>query len=144
MKSTTIIILIAVALAAGGGGFFGGMQYQKGKQTATPAFGNAVQFRNRLGAGASGGAVRGTIASIQGNTMTVKLRDGSSKIVLLAGSTTVDKTVTGSTGDLTAGAAITAIGTANSDGSVTATTVQLNPSNVLGAGAPPGAPTQAN
>ena len=49
--------------------------------------------------------------------------DGSSKIVNLTSQTTISKTTTGSATDLKSGETVTAIGTTNSDGSVTAQNV---------------------
>jgi hypothetical protein len=59
--------------------------------------------------------------------MTVKIADGSSKIVLLGASVTVSKTSDGSKDDLKTGAKVGVFGTDNSDGSVTAQNIQLNP-----------------
>ena len=144
-KSNLIIIVVAVALIAGAGGFFGGMQYQKGKApTITLPNGQSVSAsagRQRFGnfngtftgRGGFGGGVRGTIASIGNGTMTVTTTTGS-RIVVLSSTTTYDKSATASVSDLTVGTTIAANGTSNSDGSVTATTVQINP--VVPTGAP--------
>ena len=86
--------------------------------------------RGRLGRnGANAGlrAVVGQILSVNANSMTVKLRDGSSKIVILSDSTRIEKTSPAAKTDLTNGAAVSVFGTANSDGSITAQNVQLNP-----------------
>lgn len=140
-KSSSIAVTVIVAIIAAGGGFFGGMQYQKGKQPTGPSFqrnGNFAAFRNgnfngRVAGGFGGGIVRGTVTAISGTTMTVQESNGSSKIILLSSSTTVSKTSSAATSDLTVGATVQASGTSNSDGSVTATTVELNPIARLGA-----------
>lgn len=135
MKNTTIImILLCVIFAAGG--FFAGMKYQGSK---TPAGG---QFAGRLNGqqgrtGANGARaglrpITGNILSADSNSITVKLQDGSSSIVLLSSKTTIDKAATASATDLTAGVRVSAFGTANADGSMTATSVQINP---MGGGA---------
>lgn len=134
MKMTNLIIVGVLALLiGGGGGFYGGMQYEKGKQPTRATFRNGnflggfnVNGRIR-GAGAFGGVVRGEVTSVNGTTMTVKLADGSSKIVILGGSTTVGKTTTGTTADVAVGQTVAATGTTNGDGSVTATTIEINP-----------------
>lgn len=137
MKSsnTLTIILVALIVVAGAGGFYGGMQYQKSKAPANPFAAGAGTFRQRFGnvngrgfglLGGRGG-VRGQVKSISGSTMTVTLANGNSTVVILSGSTTVDKSVTAATTDIAAGDTVAVSGTPNSDGSVTATTVQLNP-----------------
>jgi hypothetical protein len=127
MKNSIVIIgIVAIAFAAGG--FFGGMKYQ---QTKTPQF-NRGQFvngsqngqaRNRTG----GGMVNGTILSVDTTSMTVKLQDNSSKIVILSGTTTYAKSTQGAQTDLVVGERVSAFGTTNADGSVTAQSIQINP-----------------
>jgi hypothetical protein len=125
MKNTPIIIgIVAILFAAGG--FFGGIKYQ---QTKTPQFtrgqfGNTNgQARNRAGSG----VVNGTIHSVDATTMTVKLPDNSSKIVILSGTTTFAKSAQGAITDLTVGERVNAFGTTNADGSITAQSIQINP-----------------
>lgn len=60
-------------------------------------------------------------------SITVKLQDGSSKIVLLSNTTAYNKSATGAKSDLKTGEKVAVFGTENSDGSVTARDVQLNP-----------------
>ncbi len=130
-----IIIVVLVALVAGGLGFFGGMQYGQNK---TPQFAQMMQngagqygapTRGGQGArtGKRGGAVVGNILSIDNGTITVKLTNGSSKIIDVTGSTTYEKSDTAAVSDLKVGDRVAAFGAANSDGSVTATNVQINP-----------------
>ena len=126
MKNNLVITIIVVIVVAGIA-FFGGMKYQQSK------IGSFAQgqggFRQRM-AGQGQTAfrpVRGNILSIDNNTMTVKLQDGSSKIVILSGSTTYMKEASSTKDDLKTGDTVMASGTSNSDGSVTAQTVQINP-----------------
>jgi hypothetical protein len=107
------------------------MKYQGSK---TPAGG---QFAGRLNGqqgrtGANGARaglrpVTGEILSADTNSITVKLQDGSSSIVLLSSKTTINKAATASAADLTVGERVSAFGQANADGSMTATSVQINP-----------------
>lgn len=125
-----IIISATLALIAGAGiGFFGGSYYQK---TKTPTF--IRQFNGQgfvRGANTNGrGGFRptaGQIISKDDKSITVKLMDGSSKIVILSGTTEINKAASGSASDLTVGQAVAVFGTENSDGSVTAQSIQLNP-----------------
>lgn len=73
------------------------------------------------------GAVSGEIISNDGESITVKAQDGSTKIVLLAKSTSINKAAKGTKDDLKNGERVMVIGNQNSDGSVTADTIQLNP-----------------
>ncbi len=135
MKQNQIIITILVAVVVGGIGFFGGMQYQKSQvpqrgQFAQMMGGNGANGNFRTGAGrngANGGAVRGEIVSNDNGTLTVKLGDGSTKLVLLSGNTNISKATAGTKDDLKSGQQVMVIGTTNSDGSVTAQMVSLNP-----------------
>jgi hypothetical protein len=126
IKPLYVLILVVIFAAAG---FYGGTVFQKSQTRASFARGAGGQFGARFGAGGPGGAgmmpVRGQIVSSGDNTITVKMQDGSSKIVDLTSQTMINKTATGTTSDLKSGTTVTAIGTSNSDGSVTAQTVLI-------------------
>jgi hypothetical protein len=119
------ILMVIVVIVVAGGSFFGGMQYQKSKVSSF-AGGQGGAFRQRMGQGQSAAfrPVRGDILSIDSNTMTVKLQDGSTKIVILSGSTTYMKEAPSTVDDLKAGITVMVTGTNNSDGSVIAQSVQ--------------------
>jgi len=144
MKNNIALIAVLALLVGGAAGFFGGMQYQKSQRTA--AFGQFTngQFGARGGSGAvglrgrNGNGAAGTILSIDNNSITVKLAEGGSKIVLLTGSTSINKAATAAIADLTVGQIVSAFGTTNTDGSITATNVQINPV-MRGPGGPSGA-----
>jgi hypothetical protein len=132
VKNNIAFIAILALLIGGTAGFFAGSQYQKSQR---PSFGQFAGAGNgaRGGSGAAGlrgrngNGAAGTVLSVDTNSITVKLADGSSKIVLLTGSTSINKATQGSVSDLTAGTAVAAFGTTNTDGSITATNVQINP-----------------
>jgi len=136
------IVLLIVGL---GGGFFVGMKYQQSKAPSGQFFGGMMR---RFGGGNGGGMgmgfrpVAGEILSMDDKSVTVKLPDGSSKIVILTDKTTFSKTETGSKSDLKVGTQIAVFGAANSDGSVTATNLQLNPMFRLNMGSPAPSPAQ--
>ena len=94
-----------------------------------PPVGAGGQGQGRFGGGNGGGnrPVVGEILSMDATTITIKMQDGSSKIVLLSDKTVFNKSTEGSKADLRTGTRIAASGTDNSDGSVTASTVQINP-----------------
>lgn len=106
--------------------FYAGTRYSAGNQnTEFRQNGGTRQF----GSGRNGGMrpVLGDILSVDESGLTVKLGNGTSKIVLLEGKTNIVKTSSGSVKDLEPGKTISVFGTANSDGSITAQNIQLNP-----------------
>jgi hypothetical protein len=121
------ILAIIIAIIIGVGAFFGGMKYQQGKISSfTQGQGG---LRQRMGQGQRQTAfrpVRGNILSIDNGTMTVKLQDGNSKIVILSGNTAYMKEASSTKDDLKTGDTVMVTGTGNSDGSVTAQSIQIN------------------
>ena len=123
-----IIVTIVVAVVVGGLCFWGGMYYGQNKSAATQsaAYG---QFRQRTGNNFArgGGFTSGSIIAKDNTSITLKLSSGGSEIVLYSGSTQVGKFVQGIPDDLQVGQTITAMGTTNSDGSLTANNIQIRP-----------------
>lgn len=129
MKNKNIVIAILILIIVAGGTFFAGMKYQQSKQ---PAFLRQLngQPGQRTGSGQNRTGFRpvsGEIVSSDTNSITVKLQDGSSKIVILSDKTEINKAATGSKEDLKKGERVMVIGQDNTDGSVTAQSIQLNP-----------------
>ena len=126
--------MIAVTLIVGVGAFYGGMKYAENKATAGRQQ-RTQQFSGNAGAGFSGGTgggqrggggfISGEILSKDDKSVTVKLQDGGSKIVFLSDSTKITKSTDGALSDLEVGQTVSINGTANSDGSITAQTMQL-------------------
>ncbi|MEK7628180.1 MAG: hypothetical protein AAB421_02040 [Patescibacteria group bacterium] len=129
-----IIAGIAGLISIASGAFYGGMSYGKSSAT-TPTRGQFAVAQNGRQAGMSArgaGTVFGEIIARDETSITVKMPDGSTKIVLVSASAQVGKSVAGSATDLVAGVTVMVTGSANSDGSVTAESVQIRP-----AGSPP-------
>jgi hypothetical protein len=134
------IILPAVFLVVGIiSGFTGGYYYRnysiskmRGNfsnvqgQRFTPN-GNGGQNRNISGFNGT----NGQIISNDNTSLTVKLNDGSTKIIILSDSTTYSDLIEANKSDLKTGINIAVFGTTNSDGSVTAERIQLNPLNII-------------
>jgi hypothetical protein len=119
----------------GTGGFGGG---QGGSQNGGGAANGGTG--NRQGGGFAGGNfTAGTIQSVDGDTITIKLQDGSTVKVTTSGSTTVTKTDKAKVSDLSKGETIVVRGTKDSDGNLAATTVTEGQAG--GFGARPGAGT---
>ena len=179
MKRWLLAVVIIIIIAVGVGGFFGGRTMGGGTpspQEALTVLSNLTPqeqqqlFQNGGGLGGlfggarggpggtgvtggngGGGFVSGSIIAEDSNSITVKLADGSTKIVLYSGSTTINVSQTGTASDLAVGKDVTVTGTANSDGSVTATRIQMGtlagfnggPAGSGGNGATPGAGGEA-
>jgi hypothetical protein len=145
-KTALIVVGIVLIIAA----FFGGKAY--GSSHATPsvsAYGAAGGYAGRTGmtggfagrmAGMGGGATIGQVVSMDATSITVSLTTGGSKIILYSPTTTVSKTMAGTISDVTVGSTITATGTANSDGSLTATAIQIRPADMVRTTSNPGGP----
>ncbi len=134
MKKNNIVMIVILALIVGAAGFFGGMKYQQSKVVGNfsrqfpGGMGNRQQgTTNSQGRVSAGRPVTGDILSLDDKSITVKLQDGSSKIVLIPDSAIISKTDQGSKSDLKKGDKVGVFGTENTDGSVTAQNVQLNP-----------------
>jgi hypothetical protein len=146
MNQTTKTIIIAVIVAIVF--FFAGNAYGK-HSTANTMTAAAGQYGARAGAGfaggmggarGGGGIVSGTVVSKDATSITVQSgTTAGSKIVLVSPSTTVAKSAQGTLSDVAVGTTVTVIGTANPDGSVTATSVQIRPASAKAtAGMPAG------
>ena len=160
MKKNILIPLIiagVIVLVAGAavGGFFGGKAYEsnrassirndfmreRGIQGFDP---NAVpdmgQITGQNGANFSGGGfgrgASGEIKSIDGNTLTLTTGQNETKVTL-SDTTTIVKTISGSTADLTAGQQVMVTGERDADGNVTATQVTILSGNQSPSGATP-------
>jgi len=137
MKQNIIAVILLVTVIAGAGGFFAGTKYQQNKrgQFMTQT-GNGTRpggmMNPQSGNGQRGGfrPVSGEIIKSDATSVTVKLTDGSSKIILLTEATQINKAETGTAEDLTAGTMVAVFGSENADGSVTAQNVQVNPTGV--------------
>jgi hypothetical protein len=141
MKNARMLVPIICVLIGLGVGFLGGYEYRnyRLKKTITNigTNGNFQRFTgsgiNRIGQNGNGmmrgGIIEGTILFMDDKSVTVKLNDGSTKIILFSNSTSYSNTVASVKTDLKIGSTVAVFGVTNSDGSVTATSVQINPVN---------------
>jgi len=141
------IAAIVIVLAVGIGAFYGGMMYGKSRSSAQSTSRNSLpggqnfggqNFQRgtmgRNGGAGGGGFISGQIISKDSQSITVEFRNGSStasasstKIIFLSNSTPITKSVSGTADDLAVGVNVSIVGTTNSDGSITAETIQIRP-----------------
>ena len=119
----TVVLTGVVALIIGlGAGYFGGNALHRAPQGQRVG-GGSFPMGGR--GGMMGGLLTGTVAAKDATSITINTRDGSSHVVLLTSGTTVSRSVSGSESDISVGSTVLVTGTANSDGSISATLVQL-------------------
>lgn len=134
-----IINIVILVLLVGAGSFFGGMTYGKSGRSQgafrPEGFGN-IDMANKTPVTANGqprsmttnrNTAIGEIIAKDNQSITVKIRDGGSTIILTSESMTVTQMASATTDALAIGTSILVTGTANDDGSITATTIQIQP-----------------
>lgn len=129
MKKRLSIIIVSLVVVIGLS-FYGGMSYATSKNSKqVPGNFNRVgmNIRPQGSRQADGSFINGEIISQDDKSITIKLRDGGSKIVLLSASTTVSRLATSTIADLASGINVMINGTSNSDGSLSAQSIQLSP-----------------
>ena len=144
MKKHLIIAGVVVAVVAVAA-FYGGMQYAKSK-TVSQGFqrggnlsgaGDRQQRRtqgsgmskgeNAPGGFAGGDFIAGEIISKDDTSVTVKTRDGGSRIIYFSDTTAIGKAEKGVGSDLATGQQVTVGGKSNDDGSFAAQNIQIRP-----------------
>jgi hypothetical protein len=151
-KMKKIVPMIIGVIAVGAISFYGGVKYSEsnfsarggsawGGQNLTPEQrqqmfqqGGVRTGRNgtgvnipRGGDGAGMNLINGEVISKDDKSITIKLRDGGSKIVFFSDKTSITKTAVGIQSDVVVGEQVMVNGTANVDGSVAASIIQLRP-----------------
>jgi hypothetical protein len=138
-KSTLVIWAIVIAVVFFGAGW--GISKSMSSSSATSAtatrgtytgtFSGAAGTRART---SGGGLVAGTIVSVNPTSISVALPNSTSTtattgstVVLYSTGTSILKSIIGSSADLSVGETVTVQGTANSDGSMSATSIQIRP-----------------
>ena len=141
MKINQIISILVLLIIVGAGAFWGGTKYQQKKITSqfSQRAGLNDTFGQGMGRGINNDIAKnrgqtpgfrqtiGEIISVDDKSMTVKLVDGSSKIVLFSDSTVVNQSVEASKNDLKIGIKVAVMGDQNTDGSVTSKNIEINP-----------------
>ncbi len=120
----TFVGIIVVVILIGGGAFYGGMLYGK---SIRPDLSANLNRQRMNGAQQNGGFSGGEIIKKDDKSITVKLNNGGSQIILFSNTTKVMKSAEGSATDLIVGGQVTITGSKNQDGSITAQSIQLRP-----------------
>ena len=140
MINKTLLIVLAAVIIVGGGAFYGGMKYAQSRapqgrfsQTDFQNLSPEERQQRFQQLGQNGGRMRqagaefttGEIISKDDKSITVKLPGGGSKIVFYSDTTEVGKFVNGALNDLEADRTVSMNGKTNSDGSMTAQSIQI-------------------
>lgn len=141
-QSNLIIIFVVIIVLVGGGAFFGGMKYSQTKgQNFGP--GNFQRTGQMGGVNArrisNANFVNGDILAKDDKSITVKLRDGGSKIIFFSSTTEIGKMSSGTISDLSIGTSVMVTGKANTDGSISSQSIQIRPAGMSGGFGGPGA-----
>ena len=145
-KYTVHIVWLVIALIALGGGFYWGkMSTTSGLRSAfaggTGTYGSSTR---RLTGTTGGGLVTGQITAMDSSSVTLQLANGNSQVVFYSSSTPVSEPTTVSPSTLKVGTNVMVGGTSNSDGSLTAETIQVRTGNAAGGyGGGSGAPASS-
>ncbi len=132
IKNNQAVLAVSFIIIAGLS-FFAGTKYQSRQllnlrgQFASgrnmDRVGNQPGNRNRFG----GRQLVGEITGQDDKSVTIKLSDGSSKIIFLSQSTSFNQAVPASVSDLKLGTRIGVFGNENANGTLNAQSVQINP-----------------
>ena len=130
MKKSLLIIITGVSefvVVLVGGYFF--RNYQLTKFRGNFAQGSLQRFNGQSPSNQGGRMINrpidGEILTLDEKGITIKLSDGSSKIVLFSDSTVISKSAKVTRGDLKINSKVIVSGTQNADGSITAIGLQL-------------------
>lgn len=131
MKNNNLMMTLIVAAVVGGITFFGGMKYQESLQAKRADLsGMRIRQTGNMPAGLNqrtgAGMIRGEIINKDDESITVKMADNSSKIIMITDNTEINKATKAETEELVNGQQVMIFGSTNADGSLTASQIQLN------------------
>jgi phage baseplate assembly protein gpV len=127
-KYKTHIIWLLVAIVALVGGFYWGRANgtaSRGSFAGAGTFSSSTRRFAGTGGAASGGLAAGQITAMDSSSITLQLANGNSEVVFYTSSTPVSEPTTVLPSTLKVGTNVMVTGTSNSDGSVTAQTIQV-------------------
>ena len=128
--STIHIIALIVIIIIIAGSFYGGMLYSKNQNARSFNNGTFQTRINRAGGVNGSNFISGNIISKDSSSITLQIpNNGGSKIIFYSGTTQISKFAAGTADDLATGTTVSVTGTTNSDGSITAQSIQIRPAN---------------
>ena len=132
MKKIYLYFLCCLVLS---GIFYLGWQVGTNNCKNVPAnFPNGLRNKEGVGIMNRGGMVNGEVIKKDEQSLVVKTKDGSSKVIYFSSSTEIGKFEKGSIGDILEGSNLMINGSNNNDGSISAQNIQIRP---LGQFSPP-------
>jgi len=140
-KAKKLLPCVIIIIVIGGLAFYAGIKYSGsqslnsqnsaiGRQAFQQGSGAAANGLLARRSGSGGGFTTGQVISKDANSITVQLsNNGGSKIVFFSDTTQISKYATSTIDQLKTGDQVVVSGSANSDGSITAQSIQLGAPN---------------
>ena len=134
MKQKVHIVWALVALVALGGGYLWGKASSARPSYGAGQFGASGQFGSSTRRFAANGQTltTGQISQMDSSSITLQLPNGNSEVVFYSSSTEVTEPTTVPVSQLSVGSNVAIGATQNSDGSLTASSIQVRPAGVPG------------
>jgi len=128
-KISLIVVAIIVLLVVGGGAFYGGIVYGKNRNVRQSFMAGDFQGTRGDRVGGNGANfISGDVISKDDSSVTLQIpNNGGSKIIFYSDTTQISKMATGTADDFIIGTSVSVNGTTNSDGSVSAQSIQIRP-----------------
>lgn len=134
MTSQNIVIACAVtAIVTGGAGFWGGTRYSGERRTMMRVQNTEGRpYGNRVTQGGPSApmgqrSTAGEVTAKDDKSITVKMNDGSSRMIILSDKTTYRTSEESSLDVITVGTKVAVFGESSNDGSMTAASIEINP-----------------
>lgn len=126
-KKFLLVSVIVVGMIAFYFGNIYGQNQTKSSSQITRQFQGLTTGQKGVRTGFTSGNnfINGEVLSKDDSGVVIKLQEGGSKIILISSSSNINKIDTGTKNDIEIGKQISVIGTTNSDGSITAKTIQI-------------------
>lgn len=124
MKKNIVVTAVGALIVGLGGGYAGAHIIAPANVNGTIGS-SGIRDRRGINQSAGGGFLTGIVARKDSESITINTRDGNSHVVLFTPATSVFKSVAGSLTDITIGSTVIVTGSTNSDGSLSAHSIQL-------------------